>query len=158
MDTTRPEGHSIFGIFAALTEFEQELIGERIKAGIAAARRRANTWAGRPSSPPIIGRARALIETDKETKAGAAALAQRRCDNAAAGHAAGTRRKLSALRAGRWPTKHDSGNLGSRGRSVITGRRSSMQARFPNVCTRTDMDTSSGGFRGKISLPHPHKI
>lgn len=40
VDTTRPEGRMIFGIFAALAEFERELIRERTKAGMAAARRR----------------------------------------------------------------------------------------------------------------------
>ena len=40
IDTTTPAGKMIFSIFWALAEFERELIGERIKAGIAAARAR----------------------------------------------------------------------------------------------------------------------
>lgn len=40
IDTTRPEGRLIFGIFAALAEFERELISERTKAGLASARAR----------------------------------------------------------------------------------------------------------------------
>ncbi len=40
IDTTRPEGKLVFGIFAALAEFERELISERTKAGLASARAR----------------------------------------------------------------------------------------------------------------------
>lgn len=40
IDTTTPEGRFIFGIFAALADFESELIRERTKAGLMAARAR----------------------------------------------------------------------------------------------------------------------
>ena len=40
IDTTTPAGKMIFSIFGALAEFERELIRERTKAGIAAARAR----------------------------------------------------------------------------------------------------------------------
>jgi DNA invertase Pin-like site-specific DNA recombinase len=40
IDTTTTTGKLIFGIFAALAEFERELIVERTKAGLAAARAR----------------------------------------------------------------------------------------------------------------------
>lgn len=40
IDTTTPSGKLIFGIFAALAEFERELISERTKAGLASARAR----------------------------------------------------------------------------------------------------------------------
>jgi DNA invertase Pin-like site-specific DNA recombinase len=40
IDTTTPAGKLIFGIFAALAEFEKELISERTKAGLASARAR----------------------------------------------------------------------------------------------------------------------
>ena len=40
IDTTSPSGKLVFGIFAALAEFERELIVERTKAGMAAARAR----------------------------------------------------------------------------------------------------------------------
>ena len=40
LDTTTASGKLIFGIFAALAEFERELIRERTRAGLAAARAR----------------------------------------------------------------------------------------------------------------------
>jgi DNA invertase Pin-like site-specific DNA recombinase len=40
IDTTTPSGKLVFGIFAALAEFERELISERTKAGLASSRAR----------------------------------------------------------------------------------------------------------------------
>src|SRR3984957_10231778 len=40
IDTTTAAGKMVFGIFAALSEFERELISERTKAGLASARAR----------------------------------------------------------------------------------------------------------------------
>lgn len=40
IDTTTSQGKLVFGIFAALAEFERELISERTKAGLASARSR----------------------------------------------------------------------------------------------------------------------
>ena len=40
IDTTTPAGKLILGIFAALSEFERELISERTRAGLASARAR----------------------------------------------------------------------------------------------------------------------
>jgi DNA invertase Pin-like site-specific DNA recombinase len=40
IDTATPAGKLVFGIFAALAEFERELISERTKAGLASARAR----------------------------------------------------------------------------------------------------------------------
>jgi DNA invertase Pin-like site-specific DNA recombinase len=48
IDTTTAPGRLVFGIFAALAEFERELIRERVNAGIAAARAR-----GVRFGPPI---------------------------------------------------------------------------------------------------------
>jgi len=48
IDTTTPAGKLIFGIFAALAEFERELISERTKAGLASARAR-----GREGGAPL---------------------------------------------------------------------------------------------------------
>ena len=47
IDTTSASGKLVFGIFAALAEFERELIIERTKAGMAAARARGRNG-GRP--------------------------------------------------------------------------------------------------------------
>lgn len=47
IDTTTANGRLIFGIFAALAEFEAELIQERTKAGLVAARARGR-FGGRP--------------------------------------------------------------------------------------------------------------
>jgi len=41
IDTTTANGRLVFGIFAALAEFERELIVERTRAGLASARARA---------------------------------------------------------------------------------------------------------------------
>lgn len=74
IDTTRAEGRLIFGIFAALAEFERELIRERTKAGMQAAKRRGR-HVGRPRklTPHQLAHARALIEGGTE-KAEVAAL------------------------------------------------------------------------------------
>jgi DNA invertase Pin-like site-specific DNA recombinase len=47
IDTTTANGRLFFGIFAALAEFERELIAERTRAGLAAARARGRKG-GRP--------------------------------------------------------------------------------------------------------------
>jgi DNA invertase Pin-like site-specific DNA recombinase len=52
IDTTSPSGKLIFGIFAALSEFERELIVERTRAGLLAARARGRNG-GRPPKMTI---------------------------------------------------------------------------------------------------------
>lgn len=52
IDTTTAAGKMIFGIFAALAEFERELISERTKAGLAAARARGRRGGRRPKMTP----------------------------------------------------------------------------------------------------------
>ena len=52
IDTTTSHGKLVFGMFAALAEFERELIIERTKAGLAAARARGR-MGGRPRKMDI---------------------------------------------------------------------------------------------------------
>ena len=75
IDTTKPEGRLIFGVFAGLAEFEREMIRERKRPGW---RRRSAgaVMSGRPRklTPHKLEHARQLIAEGKETRAGAAAL------------------------------------------------------------------------------------
>jgi len=49
MDTTTPQGVLMFNLFGSLAEYERALIAERVKAGLAAARRRGRKGGRRPS-------------------------------------------------------------------------------------------------------------
>jgi DNA invertase Pin-like site-specific DNA recombinase len=70
IDTTTASGKLVFGIFAALAEFERELISERTKAGLVAARARGRRG-GRPykMTPAKLRLARAAM-ADPETNVG----------------------------------------------------------------------------------------
>jgi DNA invertase Pin-like site-specific DNA recombinase len=50
MDTTTPQGEFLFHVFGALAQFERSLTQERVKAGIAAAKRRGR----RGGRPPAV--------------------------------------------------------------------------------------------------------
>jgi DNA invertase Pin-like site-specific DNA recombinase len=52
IDTTRPEGRFILGVFAAFAEFERELIRERTREGMKAARRRGKRVGRAPALDP----------------------------------------------------------------------------------------------------------
>jgi DNA invertase Pin-like site-specific DNA recombinase len=75
VDTTHPQGRMVFGILAVMAEFERELMSERTSAGMKAAKRRGR-HVGRPPKLTLeqLALARQLIDSDLETRAGAAAL------------------------------------------------------------------------------------
>lgn len=52
INTTTAEGKLVFGIFAALAEFERELVSERTKAGLASARARGRKGGGQYKMTP----------------------------------------------------------------------------------------------------------
>jgi DNA invertase Pin-like site-specific DNA recombinase len=70
IDTTTAAGKLVFGIFAALAEFERELIAERTRAGLASARARGRKG-GRPfkMTAAKLRLAKAAMEK-KETQVG----------------------------------------------------------------------------------------
>ena len=69
IDTTTPAGKLVFGIFAALAEFERELISERTQAGLASARARGRKG-GRPykMTPAKLRLATASMGGQSDTK------------------------------------------------------------------------------------------
>src|SRR3954469_16067199 len=66
MDTTTPQGEFLFHVFGALAQFERSLTQERVKAGLAAARRR-----GRRGGRPIAVDAEKLAAVIAALEAGA---------------------------------------------------------------------------------------
>ena len=50
VDTSTPNGRLVFGIFASMAEFERELIRDRVRSGLAAARAKGKRI-GRPRVP-----------------------------------------------------------------------------------------------------------
>lgn len=74
IDTTTAAGKLVFGIFAALAEFERELIAERTKAGLASARARGRSG-GRPYKMTAAKLRLAMAAMGQpETKVGALCL------------------------------------------------------------------------------------
>jgi len=59
VDTSTPNGRLVFGIFASIAEFERELIRERVRSGLAAARARGKRI-GRPPKDVNAARVRSL--------------------------------------------------------------------------------------------------
>ena len=63
IDTTTAQGKLVFGIFAALAEFERDLIRERTQAGLIAAAARGRKGGRKPVvTPDKLRRARVMIE------------------------------------------------------------------------------------------------
>lgn len=70
VDTTTPSGRLTFHVFAALAEFERDLIRERTLAGLAAARARGRTGGRKPSlTPKKVQVARRMYEAGDSTVA-----------------------------------------------------------------------------------------
>src|SRR5262249_17291248 len=55
VDTSKPNGRLVFGIFASIAEFERKLICERVRSGLTAARARGRR----------IGRPRTNVDAEK---------------------------------------------------------------------------------------------
>jgi DNA invertase Pin-like site-specific DNA recombinase len=70
IDTTQPAGKLVFGIFAALAEFERELISERTKAGFASARARGRKGGALFKMTPAKVRLAMAAMGQRETKVG----------------------------------------------------------------------------------------
>ena len=67
INTRTPEGQLVFGIFAALAEFERALISERTKVGLASARVRGRNGGGQYQMTPAKLRLAIAAMGQKET-------------------------------------------------------------------------------------------
>ena len=67
INTRTPEGQLVFGIFAALAEFERALISERTKVGLASARARGRNGGGQYQMSPAKLRLAIAAMGQKET-------------------------------------------------------------------------------------------
>jgi DNA invertase Pin-like site-specific DNA recombinase len=69
INTTTPSGKLTFHIFAALAEFERDILRQRVNAGLKAARRRGRVG-GRPKAlgEADLKKARALLRSGDYTK------------------------------------------------------------------------------------------
>jgi DNA invertase Pin-like site-specific DNA recombinase len=69
VDTASPSGKLIFGIFALMGEFERDLLQQRTRAGLAAARKRGHVG-GRPKriTPAALRKAKAMLASGDYSK------------------------------------------------------------------------------------------
>ena len=70
IDTTTAGGRPVFGIFAALAEFERELIRERTIAGLSSARARGRNGGGPYTMTPAKIRLAQAAMAKRDTKVG----------------------------------------------------------------------------------------
>jgi DNA invertase Pin-like site-specific DNA recombinase len=68
VDTSTPNGRLVFGIFASIAEFERELIRERVRSGVAAARARGKRL-GRPRTAVDASRIALLRQQGRSWRA-----------------------------------------------------------------------------------------
>jgi DNA invertase Pin-like site-specific DNA recombinase len=73
IDTTTPAGRLLFHVLAAISEFERDLIRDRVLAGLKRARAQ-GVRLGRPRAPVDLGRAVAMRAEGKSMRAVARAL------------------------------------------------------------------------------------
>jgi len=74
VDTTCPQGKLVFTIFAAVAEFERELIKERVRSGIAEARAKGKRI-GRPATDAaLVSQVRAMVASGHSLRKVGAAL------------------------------------------------------------------------------------
>jgi DNA invertase Pin-like site-specific DNA recombinase len=67
IDTTTPNGKLVFGIFASISEFERDLICQRVRSGLAAARDRGKTL-GRPRTCLLSAEQIGRLKREREHK------------------------------------------------------------------------------------------
>ena len=73
IDTSTPAGRLLFNVLGSIAEFEGDLIRERTRAGIAAARRRGKRL-GRPRAPVALAKAQSLLASGLSVSAAAREL------------------------------------------------------------------------------------
>lgn len=75
LDTTTPGGRLVFNVFASIADFERQLVTERTRAGLAAAKARGRVG-GRPTvmTPAKTRTARRMLNDGEPLTAVAAAL------------------------------------------------------------------------------------
>ena len=72
IDTTTTSGKLVFHIMGALAEFERDLIRERTRAGMTAAKKRGKHMGGRALSPSQVQHMRELLAAGKTCSGGIA--------------------------------------------------------------------------------------